>query len=50
MDVNTVKKQKVAVTTLGCKVNQFESASFISGFREQGCELVSVSEQAAILV
>jgi threonylcarbamoyladenosine tRNA methylthiotransferase MtaB len=50
MDVNTVKKQKVAVATLGCKVNQFESASFISGFREQGCELVSVSEQADILV
>ena len=50
MDVNTVKKRKVAVTTLGCKVNQFESASFISGFREQGCELVSASEEADILV
>ncbi len=50
MDVNTVKKRKVAVTTLGCKVNQFESASFVSGFREQGCELVSASEDADILV
>lgn len=50
MDVNIVKKRKVVVTTLGCKVNQFESASFISGFRDQGCELVSASEQADILV
>ncbi|MCI5131886.1 MAG: hypothetical protein D3904_10240, partial [Candidatus Electrothrix sp. EH2] len=45
-----VKKQKVAVTTLGCKVNQFESASFLSGFREQGCEEVSAFEDADILV
>ncbi|RWX44655.1 hypothetical protein H206_01646 [Candidatus Electrothrix aarhusensis] len=43
-------KRKVAVTTLGCKVNQFESASFISGFKDQGCELVSASEEADILV
>jgi threonylcarbamoyladenosine tRNA methylthiotransferase MtaB len=50
MDVNTVKKRKIAVTTLGCKVNQFESASFISGFKDQGCELVSASEEADILV
>ncbi|MDU9049357.1 MAG: tRNA (N(6)-L-threonylcarbamoyladenosine(37)-C(2))-methylthiotransferase MtaB [Candidatus Electrothrix sp. Rat3] len=45
-----MKKRKVAVTTLGCKVNQFESASFISEFRDQGCELVSAPEQADILV
>ena len=42
--------KKVAVTTLGCKVNQFESASFITGFREQGCEIVPVSEAADIFV
>ncbi|WP_339137181.1 MAG: tRNA (N(6)-L-threonylcarbamoyladenosine(37)-C(2))-methylthiotransferase MtaB [Candidatus Electrothrix sp. GW3-4] len=45
-----MKNRKVAVTTLGCKVNQFESASFLSGFREQGCELVSAFEEADILV
>ncbi len=50
MDVNTVKRRKVKVATLGCKVNQFESASFISGFKEQGCELVSASEEADVLV
>ena len=42
--------KKVAVTTLGCKVNQFESASFITGFKEQGCEIVPVSEAADIFV
>lgn len=42
--------KKVAVTTLGCKVNQFESASFITGFREQGCEIVPASEAADIFV
>ena len=41
---------KVAVTTLGCKVNQFESASFITGFSEQGCEIVPVTESADIFV
>lgn len=47
---STVKKRKVAVTTLGCKVNQFESASFISQFQEQGCEVVTASEGAEIVV
>ncbi|MCI5224881.1 MAG: tRNA (N(6)-L-threonylcarbamoyladenosine(37)-C(2))-methylthiotransferase MtaB, partial [Candidatus Electrothrix sp. AR4] len=42
--------KKVAVTTLGCKVNQFESAAFITGFREQGCEIVTASEQVDIVV
>jgi threonylcarbamoyladenosine tRNA methylthiotransferase MtaB len=42
--------KKVAVATLGCKVNQFESASFISGFREQGCAIVPVSQAADIFV
>ncbi|CAK8718686.1 tRNA (N(6)-L-threonylcarbamoyladenosine(37)-C(2))-methylthiotran sferase MtaB [Candidatus Electrothrix laxa] len=50
MDEGNVKARKVTVSTLGCKVNQFESASFISGFKEQGCELVSASEEADILV
>ncbi|MCI5178108.1 MAG: tRNA (N(6)-L-threonylcarbamoyladenosine(37)-C(2))-methylthiotransferase MtaB [Candidatus Electrothrix sp. AW3_4] len=42
--------KRIAVTTLGCKVNQFESASFISAFQKQGCELVAVFENADILV
>jgi len=42
--------KKVAVATLGCKVNQFESASFITGFKEQGCEIVPASEAADIFV
>lgn len=42
--------KKIAVATLGCKVNQFESASFITGFREQGCEIVSSAEAADIFV
>jgi len=42
--------KKIAVTTLGCKVNQFESAAFITGFREHGCEIVSSSEAADIFV
>jgi threonylcarbamoyladenosine tRNA methylthiotransferase MtaB len=50
MNTNSIKPQKIAVTTLGCKVNQFESASFISGFQEQGCELVTAPENADILV
>ena len=42
--------KKIAVTTLGCKVNQFESAAFITGFREQGCTIVPSSEAADIFV
>ncbi len=42
------KKIKVAVTTLGCKVNQFESASFITGFKEADCEITPFSTSADI--
>ena len=42
--------KKVAVTTLGCKVNQFESASFITGFTKAGCEIVPFSGPADIYV
>ncbi len=41
---------RAAVATLGCKVNQFESAAFITGFREQGCEIVSATGPADIVV
>ncbi len=40
----------VAVATLGCKVNQFESASFLSDFVEQGVEQVPFSRAADIYV
>ncbi len=42
--------KKIAVATLGCKVNQFETASFITGFKEQGCEIVPATEAADIFV
>lgn len=45
------KKTKIAITTLGCKVNQFESASFQSGFEERDdVELVPFSHSADIYV
>ncbi len=40
----------VALTTLGCKVNQFESASFVSAFKEAGCTMVPFSGPADIYV
>ena len=42
--------KKVAIATLGCKVNQFESASFSSGFQDAGCCLVDYREMADIYV
>ncbi len=42
--------KKVAITTLGCKVNQYESASFRSAFEEAGCSIVSEDEAADIVV
>jgi len=43
-------RKTVAVTTLGCKVNQYESASFIAGFKERGVEVVPFSRPADIYV
>ncbi len=42
--------KKIAIATLGCKVNQYESASFISSFIETGCEIVPFSSQADVYV
>ncbi len=42
--------KKIAVATLGCKVNQFESASFLSSFQEAGCEIVPFSSRADVYV
>lgn len=41
---------RVAIATLGCKVNQYESASFASAFEERGAELVPLSGPAEICV
>ncbi len=38
------------MSTLGCKVNQFESASFITGFKEADCSLVPFSGPADVYV
>ncbi len=43
-------KKTVALTTLGCKVNQFETAAFKSGFEQRGLEVVNFDEQADIYV
>lgn len=40
----------VCVATLGCKVNQFESAAFSSDFQAEGCRLVDLSAGADIYV
>jgi len=42
--------QQVAITTLGCKVNQYESAAFQSDFEEAGLTLVPFSQPADIYV
>ena len=42
--------KRVAITTLGCKVNQFESAAFASGFEARGCQMVPFQSEADIYV
>lgn len=45
------KMKKIAVATLGCKVNQFESASFISSLERTGaCQLVPFSRPADVYI
>lgn len=41
---------RVAIATLGCKVNQYESASFLSTFVARGVKIVPFSQQADIYV
>lgn len=41
---------RVAILTLGCKVNQVESAALDNAFRAAGCTLVAAREQADIYV
>jgi len=42
--------KKIAITTLGCKVNQYESAAFQTGFEAAGCVMVQAKEAADIIV
>lgn len=42
--------KKIAITTLGCKVNQYESASFQNTFEELGCEVVPFGKAADVVV
>jgi threonylcarbamoyladenosine tRNA methylthiotransferase MtaB len=42
--------KKIAITTLGCKVNQFESAAFATGFEALGCQLVPFGAAADVYV
>ncbi len=42
--------KKIAIATLGCKVNQFESASFSSSLTRAGCEVVPFAGRADIYV
>lgn len=44
------KPKSVALITLGCKVNQFESASFISKFQDAGVLVLPFSQKADIYV
>lgn len=42
--------KKFAIATLGCKVNQFESASFVSMLLDAGCEMVLFSSRADVYI
>ncbi|MFT5700735.1 MAG: threonylcarbamoyladenosine tRNA methylthiotransferase MtaB [Desulforhopalus sp.] len=42
--------KKVFITTLGCKVNQYESASFKTSFADAGVEIVDKNEPADIVI
>jgi len=43
-------KKKIFIKTLGCKVNQYESASFLTGFAEAGYSQVNGKIKADIVV
>ena len=48
--MNKSNPETVAITTLGCKVNQYESAAFISRFQALGVRLVPFSQAADIYI
>lgn len=48
--INPKDSRKVAIATLGCKVNQYESASFLNNLEEQGMKVVPFSKPADIYI
>ena len=42
--------KKISITTLGCKINQFESASFQSSFEALGCSIVPFGQAADVII
>lgn len=50
VDEKTKHPPRVAITTLGCKVNQYESASFLSSLEEAGAEMVPFSGEADVYI
>jgi len=42
--------KKVLITTLGCKVNQFESAAFKTGFEERGLSIITDHADADLII
>jgi threonylcarbamoyladenosine tRNA methylthiotransferase MtaB len=45
-----MEKKRVAVYTLGCKVNQYESASLAWLFQEQGYQVVDFEDEADVYI
>ncbi|HBV98126.1 MAG: RNA modification enzyme MiaB [Peptococcaceae bacterium BICA1-7] len=45
-----MSSKKVAIATLGCKVNQYESSSIAGIFRDRGYEVVDFGERADVYV
>jgi len=50
MKTKKIHKKTVAVVTLGCKVNQYETASMENGFTAKGFEIIDFSDKADIYV
>jgi threonylcarbamoyladenosine tRNA methylthiotransferase MtaB len=47
---DSAKKKRVALATLGCKVNQFESAAFLSAFAARDVEMVPFAREADVYI
>ncbi len=45
-----MKMKKIAITTLGCKVNQYDSVTMEEALREKGCTIVDFRNQADIYI
>ena len=44
------ERKRVAITTLGCKVNQYESSALAGKFEERGYEVVPFAAEADVYV